>query len=72
MKDCFVQQVNAKYQHLVLKDNLIQRFDFEAVNSEIWSYFKAWYGCDYTLLRFVKKDGASGELYIELYPEKIL
>ena len=38
----------------------------------MWTYFKAWYGCDYTLLRFVKKDGASGELYIELYPEKIL
>ena len=34
---------------------------------------KAWYGCDFTLFRFVKSDKVDQtHLYIELYPEKVI
>ena len=57
--------------YLFLKDDLIEHFDFEAVNIEIWSYFKSWYDCDLQLLRFVKNDNVnSNQLYLDLYPEK--
>ena len=53
-----------------LKTNLVQHFDFEAVSNEIWEYLKAWYGCDFPLFRFIKKEKVSNKLFLELYPEK--
>ena len=43
-------------QYLILKDDIIERFDFEAVSLDIWRHFKSWYDCDLALLRFIKPD----------------
>lgn len=36
--------MNNLYQ--CLKDDLIEHFDYETVDQQIWNYFKAWYGTD--------------------------
>ena len=60
-------------QYLFLKEDLIEHFDYEAVELEIWRYFKAWYECDFTLLRFIKRDKINtNRLYLDLYPEKAM
>ena len=57
--------------YIFLKDDLIEHFDFEAVNIDIWRFFKSWYDCDLQLLRFIKKDNVNrNQLFLDLYPEK--
>ena len=59
--------------YLILRNDLIEHFDYEAVNQEIWQYFKAWYGTDLQVLRFIKCDNVNrNQLFLELYPEKNL
>lgn len=38
---------NMNNLYLILKDDLIEHFDYEAVSQSVWQYLKAWYGCDY-------------------------
>ena len=42
--------------YLFLKDDLIEHFDLEAVSVEVWQHLRAWYDCDFPLLRFIKQD----------------
>ena len=58
-------------QYLILKDDIIEHFDFEAVSLDIWRFFKSWYDCDLALLRFIKPDRVNrNSLFLDLYPEK--
>lgn len=57
--------------YLFLKDDLIEHFDLEAVSVEVWQHMKAWYDCDFQLLRFIKQDRVNhNQLFLDLYPEK--
>ena len=38
------QSMNHVYMNL--KDDLIEHFDFEAVNQQVFQYLQAWYGID--------------------------
>ena len=58
-------------QYLILKDDIIEHFDFEAVSLDIWRFFKSWYDSDLALLRFIKPDKVNrNSLFLDLYPEK--
>lgn len=70
------QQHNQAQKHvnhlfISLKDELIEHFDYQAVSNDVWTYLKAWYDCDFPILRYVKRDLVNHEqLYLEVYPEK--
>ncbi len=63
-----INQINNVY--FQLRENLMEHFDYEAVPFDLWRLFKAWYGCDVALLRFVKKDEVMAQLFLDLYPEQ--
>ena len=57
--------------YITLKEDIIEHFDFEAVSIEMWRYFKSWYDCDLSLLRYIKPDKVNrNQLFLDLYPEK--
>lgn len=66
-------QQNMNYMYMILKDDLIEHFDYEAVNMQIFQLFRAWYGVDIQIMRFIKSDNVNRvELFLDLYPEKRL
>jgi len=41
---------------MLLKDNLVENFDFIAVSAEVWRYLYSWYCSDWCVARLLKKD----------------
>jgi hypothetical protein len=57
----------------ILKDGLIEHFDYEVVSADVWSHFYSWYSADQSIPRFLRRDrfsGAKMALYLDLYPGK--
>ncbi len=52
----------------ILRDNLLEHHDYEAVSKQIFRRLKNWYGCDFEIVRFIKKNEFLGELDVDLYP----
>ena len=58
-------------KRLILKENLLEHHDYEAVSKNVFRYLKKWYGVDYEIVRFLKRDPLDDKkLCLELYPEK--
>ena len=56
-------------EHLVLKGGLLEHLDYEAVPKHIYSHLKKWYGSDFELVRYMKKDPVDQkEVFLEIYP----
>lgn len=52
-----------------LKENLLEHLDFEAIPKHIYLHLKKWYGTDYDIMRFLKKNPEDENmLFLELYP----
>ena len=41
---------------MLLKDNLVEHFDFIAVSAEVWRLLYSWYSSDWCVARLLKKD----------------
>jgi hypothetical protein len=56
-----------------LKDNLIEFHDFVTVSPEIWKHLNSWYGSDWKIGRYLRRDKIFGNKnkgwVLELYPE---
>ncbi len=52
-----------------LKENIIEHFDFEAVQQEVWRYLYSWYSADWCIMRNLRKDPLNSAIYLDLYPE---
>ena len=58
-------------KRICLKENILEHHNYEALPKSIFRYLKKWYGVDYEIVRFLKKDPIDDKkLYLELYPEK--
>lgn len=58
-------------RRLKLRDNLLEHHDYEAVSKQVFRYLKKWYGVDYEIVRFLKKDPIDEDrVFLDLYPEK--
>lgn len=44
-----------------LKENLVEFHDFIVVTPEIWRHFNSWYGSDWRIGRYLKKDKVFGK-----------
>jgi hypothetical protein len=53
---------------MILKPNLIEHFDFEAVSPAVWRYIYSWYSADWCIMRQIKRDRTAGGI-LDLYPE---
>lgn len=53
----------------MLKHDLIEHYDFEAVSVEIWKHLAAWYTFDVAIPRFIGYDLRSEKVFLDLYPE---
>lgn len=64
---CFKDSLISK--NVFLKDNLLEHLDYEAIPKHIYSYIKKWYGTDYEIIRFMKKNPENEDVfYLDLYP----
>ena len=61
------QSLLQKQNCMLLKPNLIEHHDFVALPFSIWKYIFAWYSCDWSIVRFLRKDSAQGVI-LDLYP----
>eukprot|EP00357_Protocruzia_adherens_P011253 CAMPEP_0115028432 /NCGR_PEP_ID=MMETSP0216-20121206/36286_1 /TAXON_ID=223996 /ORGANISM="Protocruzia adherens, Strain Boccale" /LENGTH=825 /DNA_ID=CAMNT_0002404593 /DNA_START=663 /DNA_END=3140 /DNA_ORIENTATION=+ len=58
-----------KKGELLLRDDIMEHYDFEAVSFRIWKYLKELYRCDYEIKRYLVPDtNRPGELVLDLYP----
>ena len=66
-------EVLLKKGQCYLKENLVEFHDFIIVTPDIWKHFNSWYGSDWKIGRFLKKDRVFGNhsngWVLELYPE---
>ena len=58
----------------LLKPGLLEHFDYVGVSQDVWRYLVSWYGCDWIVVRFLRKDGHSStihrlKLFLDVYPE---
>jgi hypothetical protein len=62
-----------KNMYVMVKDNLIEHFDYVAVTPDVWAFLRAWYDFDFSLLRYIKRDKMNPDkLQLVLYPERKL
>jgi len=67
----FFSKDNLFGKRIILKENLLEHHDYEAVSKNVFRYLKKWYGVDHEIVRFLKKDPLDDKkLYLDLYPEK--
>lgn len=52
----------------MLKKDLVEHYDFEAVSAEIWKYLSSWYQYDIAIPRFLAYDLRTDSTFLELYP----
>jgi hypothetical protein len=55
---------------MLLKENLVEHFDFVAVSAEVWKHIYSWYSADWSIVRYLKVDNTSLKLYLDIYPGK--
>lgn len=53
----------------LLKQDLFEHHDYEAVSSEIWKYISSWYSYDIAIPRYIHYDHKTEKNYLELYPQ---
>lgn len=54
-----------------LKENIIERFDFEVVSPEVWKHLYSWYSADWCIMRYIKRDKVNKQVMVlDLYPDK--
>ena len=54
---------------LILKENLLEHLDYEAVPRHIFILLRRWYGTDYEIMRSLKKEPThKNQVFLELYP----
>lgn len=52
----------------VLKPDLIEHHDYEAVSADVWKHLSSWYHYDIEISRPLYYDMRSGKTQLELYP----
>jgi hypothetical protein len=52
---------------MILKPNLIEHHDYEALPQEVWKYILAWYSADWRIVRFLRRD-AQQKTFLDLHP----
>ena len=53
----------------ILKDGLIEHFDYEVVSEEVWNHFYSWYSADWCISRYIKNDKYNDyKIYLDMYP----
>jgi len=58
---------------VILRDDLMEHHDYEAVIPEIWNLLVGWYGFatnQTPIMRFISFDKRSGKYYVDLYLEQ--
>ena len=57
---------------MLLKANLIEHHDFEALPAEVWRFALAWYQADWRIVRFLRRDvaAANSTVYLDLLPNE--
>mmetsp|Transcript_21511 Transcript_21511/g.20670 ORF Transcript_21511/g.20670 Transcript_21511/m.20670 type:complete len:142 (-) Transcript_21511:24-449(-) len=61
--------VDAKKHSVLLKENLIEHFDYESLTEEVWKHLYSWYSADYCIMRLLKRDKVNKkQYYLDLYP----
>lgn len=50
------EYISEQSSGIELRDNLLEHYDYEAVPKRIFINLKAWYGCDYEIVRLLKYD----------------
>ena len=61
------------HAQLILKENLLEHLDYEAIPKHIYSHLKKWYGSDFEIIRFMKNDPVhKDQVFLELYPGLII
>ena len=65
---CLLQAENS----MLLKANLIEHHDFEALPAEVWRFALAWYQADWRIVRFLRRDvaAANSTVYLDLLPNE--
>ena len=53
----------------MLKPDLIEHHDYEAVSQEMWKYFSSWYAYDISIPRYLAYDIKTEKTFLELYPK---
>ena len=43
-------------QSLYLRAPLLEHYDFEVVSPNLWRFLNSWYGCDWSVTRFLVRD----------------
>ena len=59
---------NSNLKRILLKENLLEHHDYEAVPKNVFRYLKKWYGIDIEIVRLLKIDPLENKIYLELYP----
>ncbi len=68
IKEEHLNAENIKYCRFVLKENLLEHHDYEAITKNVFKYLKKWYDVDYEIIRFLKKDPFNeNKLALELH-----
>ena len=55
---------------MILKPNLIEHHDYEALPQEVWKYILAWYSADWRIVRFLRRD-AHQRTFLDLHPNEV-
>ncbi len=53
----------------MLRSDLVEHHDYEAVSQEIWKYLSSWYQYDIALVRYLQYDAKTEKTFLELYPK---
>ena len=53
---------------MLLKPNLMEHHDYVCVSSEVWKYLYSWYSCDWSIVRYLKRNKSNDTIYLDLYP----
>lgn len=54
-----------------LKENLLEKHDFEAFSEEIFKTLAEWYGCDFEIPKMLRLDPSQPyQVFLDIYPSK--
>jgi len=54
---------------MLLKPNLMEHHDYEALPVGLWRHLYSWYSADWSIVRFLRRDTTQG-VFLDLYPEE--
>ena len=55
---------NSNLKRILLKENLLEHHDYEAVPKNVFRYLKKWYGIDIEIVRLLKIDPLENRIYL--------